>query len=479
MLLSKKIVVIGGGISGLSLAYYLTKAFNAENSRAQVTLLEARERFGGVIETVRGEGCLLEGGPDSFISEKTAALELCRELGLESEVIGTNAEHQCSYVFCRGRLFRIPEGFYLVAPVRPKTLFELPFISWPGKLRMACEPLIPRKADPADESIGSFIRRRFGQETLEKIGQPMMSAMYGGDVEALSLEAAFPRFRTMEANYGSVVSALRAGLKLKSSSAEKSASGPRYSLFLTLGGGLDTLTGALEREISPAVRMMSGAKAAVVKADGVSWEIGMEDGRRLNADFVCLALPASAARGLFETHLNVLASRLGEIGYESVVTVNRVYDQKDIPRGVRGFGFVVPATEKLNTIGCTFSTYKFRSRTREGLFALRLFLGGSQNPRLCGLADEEIERIAVEETKRTTGISATPLRNFIHRYPQAMPQYHVGHLERVSAIETEVSKHRGLFLTGNGYRGLGIPDCIRQAKETAEKVIGELKTLKR
>jgi oxygen-dependent protoporphyrinogen oxidase len=469
----QRIVILGGGISGLSAAYYLSRNFRNAGVVPDITLIEAGQKFGGVIESIHGDGFLLEGGPDSFISEKPAALELCRELGIESEVIGTRPENQRSYVFTQGKLHRIPEGFYLVAPVKVKTLFELPFISWPGRLRMACEPLVPRWRGPGDESIGHFIRRRFGSETLEKIGQPMMSAMYGGDVDRLSLEAAFPRFKIMEEKHRSIVFALRAGMKKKTTSgaAEQTASGPRYSLFLTLKSGLDVVVRTLCDRISPAVKMLSGTPAVYLKPNNGCWVVGLADGRILNADKVCVSLPAPAAANLFKQYQPDLAGLLSGIQYESVVTVNMVFRKQDIPLTIGGFGFVVPVTEKRNVIGCTFSTLKFQSRTREDFFALRLFLGGSQNPRLYELSDLAIEMIAREELKVTTGITVPPENLFINRYPSAMPQYQVGHLDRVATIEKTAAQYPGLFLTGNAYRGLGIPDCIRQARETAERMI--------
>lgn len=273
----KRIVIIGGGISGLTVAYELSRLKRAENLPVEITLLEAENRLGGVIESIRQQdGCLFECGPDSFISEKPAALELCRELGIEREVIGTRPENQRSYVFSGGRLHPVPEGFYLIAPVRIGTLFELPFVSWPGKFRMACEPFIPRKKDPGDESVGDFIRRRFGRETLEKIGQPMLSAVYGGDVARLSLQATFPRFRMMEEKYGSVVLALRA-LK-KERSAEGSASGPRYSLFLALENGLEVLVQRLTDRIRFDVRVMTGAKAVSLGRTERGWRIALQKG---------------------------------------------------------------------------------------------------------------------------------------------------------------------------------------------------------
>ncbi|MFA6600858.1 MAG: protoporphyrinogen oxidase [Candidatus Omnitrophota bacterium] len=469
----KHIVILGGGISGLTAAYDLARWKDQSGKPVEISLLESSDRLGGVIESVRGDGFVAEGGPDCFISEKPAALELCRELGLESDVIGTSPENQRSFVFYRGKLFPIPEGFYLVAPVRPRSLLELPFISWPGKFRMALEPFLPPRKSPGDESIGNFIRRRFGDETFLKVGQPMMSAMYGGDVDRLSLEAAFPRFKLLEEKYGSIVRALRK-IKAGSSQAERTASGPRYSLFLTLKNGLEALPELLVKKMSGQVRLHLRAEAVSAARGEKGWDIRLKDGRRMEAEGLCVALPAPAAARLFEAGLPGLARQLGEIEYESVVTVSMIFRRGDIPSQLAGFGFVVPALEKRRAIGCTFSTWKFPGRTREDLFGLRLFLGGYQNPGFHELSDDVIDKLSLEELKVMTGIGATPVVTCIRRYPASMPQYHVGHLGRVTAIEKTAEKYPGLFLTGNAYRGLGVPDCIRQAREAARKITGLL-----
>lgn len=476
-----RIVIIGGGISGLAVAHRLVELGRQTHTPLAVTVLEARERLGGVIRTDARDGALLEAGPDAFITEKPHAVDLCRRLGLADELIGTQPACRRSFIVKDGRLIAVPEGWYLIAPGRVMTLWSTPLLSWRGKARMACEPFMPvRRYD--DESVASFVRRRFGREALERIGQPMIGGIYTADPEQLSLRAAMPKLADMEQRYGSVMGALRAHHGDRNGATTQArpgsdqhvarASGPRYSLFVTLRGGMRRLIEALAQSM-PEVTLRTRAVAArLIK--GESWTVALADGARLDADLLCMALPAPSAASLVEPIDGALAEELRRIPYESVATVNMTFREADVPRPLNGFGFVVPAIERRPIIGCTFSSVKFAGRAQDGVVLVRAFVGGALNRQSFVLDDTAMRQAVLAQLKALLGIRAEPLMTSIARFPQAMPQYHVGHLARIDAIEHRVVQHSGLSLTGNAYRGIGIPDCIHQAGVTAERIMARV-----
>ncbi len=464
-----RVVVIGGGISGLAVAHRLTELSRQRQLSLSVTLLEASDRFGGVIETQRAHGFLLESGPDAFLAEKPWAEALCRRLGLAEELIDTQPAHRRSFLVANGRLVPVPSGWYLVAPARLAALWQAPMLSWSGKLRIALEPLIPPRRDRADESVASFLRRRFGREALIRIGQPMVGGIYTADVEQLSLRAALPALAEMERTHGSVLRGLRART---SNGATAEASGPRYRLFVTLRGGLQTLVDALIQRM-PEVALRSRARVTHLAA-GPAWTIALQDGQSLQAEAVCLALPADRAAALLGSISPSAAKELAAIPYESVATVNLAFRRADVPHALDGFGLVVPAVERRGIVGCTFSSVKFSGRAPEGSVLLRAFVGGALHRAMVELDDAGMQRMVRRELRELLGIEAEPQFSSVRRFPRAMPQYHVGHLSRVEAAEAKLRRYPTLFLTGNGYRGIGIPDCIAQAESAAQRMFDQL-----
>jgi oxygen-dependent protoporphyrinogen oxidase len=458
-------VVIGGGISGLAAAHRLCERSREHAVPIRITLVEAAGRLGGLIDTQRHGGFLSEGGPDAFVSEKPWGVALCRRLGMAGELISTNPGGR-SFIVCRGRLAAVPAGWYLVAPTGISALVRAPFLSWRGKLRLAREPFIPPRRDGGDESVADFIRRRFGQELLERVGEPMIGGIYAADPERLSLQATFPRFQQMEREHGSVAAGLLARTP-QAGEDVRGASGPRYSLFLSFKDGVQRLVEALIAAM-PEVALRTGSRVVrLERADG--WRAQLEGGESLRADAVCVALPAPQASGLLAQADSELSGELARISYVSAATVSMAFRETDLPRPIAGFGFVVPAIERRQIIGCTLSSNKFPGRAPEGMVLARAFLGGAAE--LAQTPEPVLAQAVQEELRVLLGIAASPCKVWVRRHRYALPQYEVGHLARVERIERLASAQPGLFLTGNGYRGLGIPDCIHQAELVADRLI--------
>src|SRR3989338_8856849 len=472
-----KVAVIGGGISGLVCVFKLLELKEQNKKDFEVLLFEKEMRLGGTIETLEKDGFTLERGPDSFISEKPWGVELCNKLGIQNEIIGTRNENRKSFIVRRKKLIPLPEGFYLVAPTQMKAFLRTPLFSFPGKLRMMMEPMVPRNSSDADESVACFLRRRFGNEALERVGQPMLAGIYTGDPETLSMTATMPRFRELEKKYGSVLKGLLQAAENKSEKL-KEAGGPRYSLFLSFKRGMETLTRALAARLPQGTARL-GAGIKEISRDKFSgpWRIVLATGQISVADAVCLTTSARSAAGFLNNTSQSLSKKLGFITYESVATVNLAYRRDPITHTLDGFGFVVPRTEESVLVACSFSSQKYDFRAPEGAVLLRAFVGGAFGREFFNRDDGELLDKVKKELAELLGIKAEPLFTVLRRYPDSMVQYRVGHLELVREIEAECEKLPGLFLTGSSYRGVGIPDCIHDAERTAARILDYLNRL--
>ena len=450
------VVIIGGGISGLAAAHRLLEL------GAQVTILEASSRLGGTIQTEHRDGFLLERGPDSFISEKPQAVELAKRLGLESRLVQTNEQFRRSFIVRDGRLRPVPEGFQLLAPSRLWPFITSDIFSVAGKARMAADLLLPRKHTNGtnDESLASFVRRRLGVEALDRMAQPMVGGIYTADPETLSLRATLPRFLEMEREHRSLILAM-----LRQGRAQKiGTSGARYSLFLSFDRGVQVLVDALAQIKAD---ICFNTRAVGLKRDDSSWTI-TTNGEEIKADKVCIALPAYVAAMLLNGDL---AEKLKQIKYASTATINFAYRRSAIAHPLNGFGFVVPFIEKRSLIACTFSSVKFSARAPEGHVLLRAFAGGALQPEIFALDESEMAARVEADLRELLGINETPLFVETAKWERSMPQYEVGHLDRVNEIEKLTSELSSLALAGNAYRGAGIPDCIRSGETAAETLM--------
>lgn len=452
-----RIVVVGGGITGLAAAHRVHEI----NPAIEVALLEASGQLGGTIQTEHRDGFLLERGPDSFISEKPEALALAKRLGLESQIIETNETYRRSFIVRNGKLRAVPEGFQLLAPSRMWPFITSDIFSLAGKARMAADLFLPRKSTNGDESLASFVRRRLGEEALARMAQPMVGGIYTADPETLSLRATLPRFLDMEQKHRSLILAM-----LRQGRAQKTGtSGARYSLFLSFDRGMQVLVEALAK-IKAEIRLNTRVETLIRKDSG--WTITTHTGQQLEADAVCLAVPAHIAASLLNDTSDQLAQKLKAINYASTATINFGYRRSAIAHPLNGFGFVVPFIEKRSLIACTFSSVKFSGRAPEDHVLIRAFAGGALQPEIFALDEATMSARVEADLRELLKIREDPRFVEVAKWERSMPQYEVGHLDRVNEIERLVAELPGLALAGNSYRGAGIPDCIRSGEAAAE-----------
>jgi oxygen-dependent protoporphyrinogen oxidase len=463
------IAVVGGGIAGLAAAHRLIELSRTQERPVRVTLLEAGRRLGGTIATERVDGFVIEAGPDSFISEKPWALALCERIGFTQRLVRTRDEHRRTYVVHGGRLHALPEGFFLLAPTRFLPLVTSRLFSWPGKLRMALDLFLPRGVPQTDESLGAFVTRRLGREALERVAQPLVGGIYTADADDLSLAATMPRFLEMERTSRSLIWAMWA--QQRRAPATRDTSGARWSLFVSVDDGMHGLVDAIARRLPEGTVRLGAGVTALARRD--RWTVVATDGA-LEVDGVVLATPAHHGAACLIGVDPQLAEELRGIPYASSATVSLAYRADQIPRGLDGFGFVVPLVEARSIIACTYSSVKYPGRAPEGHVLLRAFVGGAVQQHLFDQDDTAMAASVRAELRDLLGISGEPLLTRIHRHPQAMPQYRVGHLDRMRRIDACLAELPGLALAGSAYRGVGIPDCIHGGEQAAEAVWANL-----
>ncbi|MDT5122310.1 MAG: protoporphyrinogen/coproporphyrinogen oxidase [Acidobacteriota bacterium] len=478
---TKRIVIIGGGISGLAAAHRLMEQRAQSNLEIEIVLLEASERLGGVIRTLRRDGFLLEGGPDSFISEKPEAFELAKRIGIASRLIETTEAHRRSFIVRDGKLRAVPEGFQLLAPTRFWPFVTTDIFSWTGKARMALDLVLPRRAaanGSDDESLAQFVRRRLGREALERMAQPMVGGIYTADPERLSLRATMPRFLEMEREHRSLIRAMWKRGRQQSAVESRGTSGARYSLFLSFDEGMQVLSDSLVARLKDvSIRLKTRAESVAFDASVQQWKIRVSADETISADAVCLALPAYASANLLRDVDAPLAAELDAIPYASTATINLAYQRADIPHTLDGFGFVVPVIERRATLACTFSSIKFAGRAPTDHALLRAFVGGALQPEIFALDEDQMVARVREDLHELLGIEKSPLFAHVLKWPRSMAQYHLGHIERVDRIRERLNSWPGLKLAGNAYTGAGLPDCIRSGESAADEILATCWTL--
>ncbi len=486
---AEKVVVVGGGISGLAAAEALVAAAAGRGGPASedkgprpsrsLTLLESSGRLGGVLSTHREGPFLLEEGPDSLIRSKPAALELCERLGVT--VQDTELRHARSMVVHKGRLVAIPFGFRLVAPTALWPMLRTPLFSLPGKLRMAMDLLLPARPEgsgPDDESLASFVRRRLGDEALTRLIQPLIAGIYSGDAESLSIQATFPQLLDLEREHRSLILGMRAAARRDASA--RPAAGARYGLFVTPREGMGALVDALRSRLQ-GVELRLGTEASTLERRETGWVVHTTGGASLDADAVILAVPPSRAARLLAPVEPGLSQRLDAIRFASATTINLIWSAAEFPHPLDAFGFVVPPSEERFLLACTFSSRKYAGRCGPEHHLLRAFVSGEE---ACSLDDETLLEGVLRDLRDLLGVVEPPHLSRIRRHPGSLPQYRLGHLERISEIEGRVESLPGLALAGNAYRGVGVSDCILSGQAAAARVLartckGTLSTLAR
>lgn len=463
----RTVVIVGAGITGLAAAYRLSRIAQRKGKPLKLHLLEASERVGGVIQTEQLRGFTFELGPDSMITDKPWGRELCEDVGLRSRIIRTNDEHRVVYIAHERGLYPIPQGFHLLAPSKLGPFLRSPILSTGGKLRALADMVLPRRKTTDDESLASFVRRRLGAEVLEKIAQPLVGGIYTADPEQLSVAATLPQFVEMERKHRSVILAtMAAGSEAGTGVGE--AVGPRSAMFISLDEGLSVLPEQV-RSLLPQGCLRTNARVESLDNLDGAWRV-RGNGFDIYADAVCLAMPSHAAAPLLRPHQATLAETLAAIHYASSATINLAFKKADVPRDLKGFGFVVPAAHKRTTLACTFSSFKFQGRAPGNQTLVRAFAGGALFPQKWKLRDVPLMREVLNDLRDLVGITATPTEVIITRWPESMPQYYVDHPQRIASIETMLEELPGVYLAGNAYHGVGIPDCIHSGQTAAERI---------
>ncbi len=471
---SKHVAIVGGGITGLATAFALHEQAAQAGLPVSLTLIEADPAWGGKIVTHRVGDLIIEAGPDSFLSQKPWAIELCAKLGLSEQLINTNVLQKKTFVFSRGRLRELPEGLVVVVPTRLGPFLRSGLLSWPGLVRMAMDLVIPARRSDGEESLASFFRRRIGREAFERVVEPLMAGIYAGDAEQISLSATFPRFRELERRYGSLI---RGMLAARPPTGRDRSAGPPRTMFVTLREGLGTMVDALVSRLSKSgVTLMPGRRVAGLRASSGQRAKGtnairLEDGTAVSADAVVLATPAYATAELVRPLNDSAAELLKAIPYASTATISLAYEAGEVGSTVKGFGFVVPRAEGRDLLAATWSSMKWPNRAPATRTLIRCYVGGIERDALLKLDDEPLVRRVREELASMTGLAAEPTYVEVNRWARAMPQYTLGHLQRLDEIQKSLDPYPGLYLAGAAYHGIGIPDCIRDGTETAAAVL--------
>jgi oxygen-dependent protoporphyrinogen oxidase len=464
------VAIVGGGIAGLSAAWALQKA------GLDYVLLEQDARWGGKIrtETVAGDGdapFIVEGGPDSFITQKPWGATLARELGLGETLIGTNERLKQTYVLNKGKATPLPDGVLMIVPTKVKPFIFSPLISPWGKLRMGMDLFIPRRKDAGDETLSEFVRRRLGSEALDKIAEPLMSGIYNAEADKQSVLATFPRFRELEEKYGSLTKGMLASQRTRQQNAASAPSnGKPISFFVTPKAGVETMVEALRTQLTGELRL--GAGVATIEPITGGYRLHLTGGGELHTSQVILATPAFVSSALLRPLAPETADLLDGIRYVSTGTISLAFRSADAPNPLKGYGLEIPMSERRPINAITLNSVKFAHRAPDDHLLLRAFFGGSRSPQSMELDDATLYATVRGELDALLGIDAAPRFHRIYRWRRSNPQYDVGHLERIAAIERGLPP--GIHVAGSAYRGVGIPDCVKSAQEAVGRVTGGL-----
>ena len=471
----KRILIVGGGIAGLSAAYFVLEKAKKIGEPICLQLLDEKDRLGGCILTEKVDDFVIEGGPDCFLSEKPWALALCEKLGLGDRLLNTN-ENRRVFILSEGRLHELPEGFMLMVPTSFTPFIKSSLISWPGKIRMAMDLFIPKKESDEEESLADFVRRRLGEEALEKIAEPLVAGIHAGTPETMGLKSTFPRFLQIEEEYGSLIRGMLARRKMALQWQKRG--GSKRTMFVTLKGGLGEWIDCLREKIGEEVVNLKRKVVKVKRIEKGDYQIQLSDGAFLEADSIILATPSFITAKIVEEMDPEMSEILLTIPYVSSATVSLAYHRSQIHHPLDAFGFIIPRSEKRKIMASTWTSVKFDYRAPEDHVLLRVFVGGANHEQLVSLDDDEMLRMIQEELREIMDVEGEPILTKIYRWEKSMPQYLVGHLEKLARMEERTNLQPGLFLTGCAYKGIGISDSVHDAEIIADKAVEYLKQFK-
>ncbi len=471
----RTVAVVGGGISGLTTAFSLLEQASAAGLSIKCTVLDASPVWGGKIVTHRIGELVTEAGPDSFLSNKPAGLQLVDKLGLTDQLINTNETGKKAFVYSNGRLRELPEGLVVITPGQIAPFLRSGLLSLGGLARMGLDFVLPAKRGEEEESLASFFRRRFGRQAFERMMEPLMAGIYAGDAEQMSLKATFPRFLELERMHGSVI---RGMMTAKSATgAPPRSGGARRTMFVSLRNGLEDLIKALVArltaqgaELKPAATVES-LRVRSHQLGKWTYDVMLNNGTAVSVDSLVLATPAYVSAELLRPLTPIAAGLLEQIPYASTATIAMAYPASVIGGAVQGFGFVVPRVERRDLIAATWTSLKWPHRAPAEQLMVRCYVGGVGRERILEYDDSALVAKVKAELTQLCGVTAEPTYVEVNRWMKAMPQYLLGHLERLAQAESALSRYGGLVLTGAAYRGVGIPDCIRDGALAAERVV--------
>ena len=467
----KRIAIIGGGISGLSAAYALEEK-RRSGTPVEYVLFESSPRLGGVLVTDHVDGCIIEAGPDSFLTEKPWAADLCRKIGLGDQLIGSNDADRKTYILVKNKLVVLPDGLMFMVPTKILPTVFSSLFSVRTKMRMAAEWFHPPRKATEDETVAAMVERHYGSEMVDLLADPLLSGVYGGEASQLSVRAVLPRFAEMEAKHGSLGRAMLAARTAVRNKTAAAAKGPARPLFSSLKDGMQQMIDALVARLDPKALRASSPVQSVVPQNGNGWTVHAQESA--NFDAVIIATPTHAAAAVLQGVDQNLVSDLSDIKYSSSVTVTLGYDEKVRRSLPPGFGFLVPRSAGRRMLAATFVHNKFPHRAPANRAIVRCFLGGARDEQILQSSEAEILQIVRDELQKIIALTAEPLFARVYKWKSAMAQYSVGHLERLQRIESVRQKLPGLALAGNGYSGIGVPDCVRSGADAASKTLAEI-----
>jgi oxygen-dependent protoporphyrinogen oxidase len=470
----QRALIVGGGIAGLSAAYYLRKYAEKRHKALSITVIETEARWGGKIQTQRSHGFVVEGGPDAFLVSKPWALDMCKELGIADRLRPTNPDQQKTYILQRGRLRLMPNGLTMMLPTDLLSLMKTPLLSWSGKLRLLLDFVLPAHLPGEEESLRVFLTRRLGAEAYENLIGPLASGIYAGDGARLSVQATFPYLLDLEAKHGSL---LQGAIRLRRERAQQAggpAQGSRSAFLAPIGGMQDLVEALLGRLKTSGVELRVGTTAKNIERKSDGFLVVLDHDASVQANLLVLATPSYITAELVQNLSGHLAAELSEIEYASSITVSLAYHKHDIPCALDGYGYLIPPSEGRPALACTWTSTKFPQRAPLDQALLRVFFGRAKQDLGVPEDEERWVSLARDELQQTLGVREAPLFSWVQCWSRGMPQYNLGHLDRLTRIDRILAELPGLALAGNSYRGVGIPDTVYSSMQVAEQALNHL-----